>query len=224
MYPRASSNYNRQPSASFGDDVEAVHNAIAAETTQGHDVVVVQHSYGGQGGNSSIKGLARKKQDGSSTTKDATGHVIGIVMMASGFTIAGMTFLDGFGGNPPPTWKLDPESGFAVIVAETRRLFYHDLPEEESKEWIERLEKQSLKAFTEDAEHAYAGWMDVPVWFLVTMEDKALPIQAQRMLVQMAKDGGGAVTVREIESSHSPMLSKPKEVADAIEEAVASFT
>lgn len=211
------------PSASFGDDVAAVRNAIVAETTQGRDVVVVQHSYGGQVGNSAIKGLALKKQDEFPTAPDTSGHVIGIAMMASGFTIAGVTFLAGLGGNPPPTWKLDPESGFAVIVAEPRELFYHDLSVEEGNYWVGRLEKQSLKAFTEGGEHTYAGWMDVPVWFLATTEDRAFPIQAQRMFSQMAKDGGGDVTLREIESSHSPMLSRPKETADFILEAAASF-
>ena len=60
----------------------------------------------------------------------------------------------------------------------------------------------------EGGEHAYAGWIDVPVWYLSTMEDRALPVQAQRMFVQCAKDAGADVTVREVESSHSPMLSR----------------
>ncbi len=110
-----------------------------------------------------------------------------------------------------------------VIIVEPRQLFYHDLPEEEGNYWVARLEKQSLKALMEGGENAYAGWMDVPVWYLATTEDKALPIQAQRMFVQNAKDAGADVTIREIESSHSPMLSRPKETADFILEAVASF-
>jgi len=39
----------------------------------------------------------------------------------------------------------------------------------------------------------------------------------------MAKGAGGDTAVREVESSHSPMLSKPEETADLIMEATADF-
>jgi hypothetical protein len=58
---------------------------------------------------------------------------------------------------------------------------------------------------------------------LITTEDKALPVDVQRMLVGMVKDQI-SITVREIPSSHSPMLSKPKDVLDFILEATAAFT
>ena len=212
------------PSATFSDDIEAARNSITAETTQGRDVVVVVHSYGGQVGNSAIKGLVQQKQDDSLSAKDSSGHVIGLILLASGFTQTGVSFIDGLGGKPPPSWKVDQESGFAVIVADPKELFYHDLPTEEGNYWVSKIEKQSLKALMEGGEHSYSGWMDVPVWYLATTEDKALPVQAQRMFVQSAKDAGADVTLREVASSHSPMLSKPKETVDFILEAVAYFT
>lgn len=211
------------PSATFSQDIEAVRSSIVAETTQGRDVIVVVHSYGGAVGSSAIKGLARHKQDTSTSAKDSAGHVLGIIMLASGFVATGVSFIDGLGGTPPPSWKTDPESGFAIIVAEPRQLFYHDLPKEEGDYWVGKLEKQAQKAMMEGGEDAYAGWMDVPVWYLATTEDQALPVQAQRMFVQSAKDAGANVTLREIDSSHSPMLSRPKETVDFILEAAASF-
>jgi hypothetical protein len=102
-------------------------------------------------------------------------------------------------------------------------LFYHDLPVEEGNYWVGKLQKHSSKALAEGEEHAYAGWKDVPVWYLATIEDKGLPFEAQRYFVQAAKDGGADVTLREVASSHSPMLSKPKETVDFILEAVAYF-
>lgn len=211
------------PLANFSDDFHTVRNAILAETTQGHDVVVVVHSYGGAVGASAIKGLTPNKVDTSTSTHNTSGHVIGIASMASGFGPSGVTFLEGLGGNPPPSWKLNMETGFADLVAEPRDLFYHDLPEEEGNYWVGKLTKQSLKAFNEGGENSYAGWKDVPVWYLCTSADKALPFQAQQYFAQVAKDAGASITVREIESSHSPMLSKPKETADFILEAVADF-
>jgi hypothetical protein len=134
------------PSATFSDDIEAARKSITAETTQGRDVVDVVHSYGGYVGNSAIKGHARRKQDDSLSAKDSSGHVIGLIMLASGFTQTGVSFIDDLGGKPPPSWKVDQESGFAVIVAYPKELFYHDLPTEEGDYWVSKIEKQSLKA------------------------------------------------------------------------------
>lgn len=210
-------------STTFSEDIKAVRNSIVAETAQGSDVVVVVHSYGGAVGCSAIKGFARQKQDVSSSATELSGHVLGIAMMASGFIPTGISFIDNLGGKPPPSWKADPENDFAIITVDPRELFYHDLPIEEGNYWVGKLEKQALKAMMEGGEDAYAGWLDVPVWYLATTEDKALPVQAQRAFVQGANGAGAEVTLREVESSHSPMLSKPKETVDFIAEAVASF-
>lgn len=213
------------PSKSFKDDFQAARDAIISETSQKRDVVVVMHSYGGAVGVSAIKGLTLQKQEDASTTtaSESSGHVIGIAMMATGFGSAGMTFLEALGGLPPPAWKLNYETGFADIVVDPREGLYHDLPEEEGKLWVSRLQKQSLKALTEGSEYTYAGWMDVPAWYLGTTDDKALPFQAQQYFLQVAKDAGADVTAREIDSSHSPMLSRPKETANFISEAAAAF-
>lgn len=206
------------PTANFSSDVKAVRESILAETTQGRNVVVIVHSYGGAVGSSAIKGLTQHPKD------DPSGHVIGYVMIATGFTVTNKTFLEGFDGKPPPIWDLDFKTGYVNITVDPRDLFYHDLPEEEGNYWVGRLQKQSLKALTEGAEDAYAGWKDVPVWYLATVEDHALPIEAQRFFVQGAKDAGADVTLREIETSHSPMLSKPEETVAVIMEAIAAFT
>jgi pimeloyl-ACP methyl ester carboxylesterase len=206
-------------SSSFGDDVKATQDAIHTEISQCHNVIVVVHSYGGVVGQSAIKGLTRPKNTISLSTN--TGYVIGLVVIASGFAQSGMAFLDGTGGQPPPSWRLDP-SGFAELQVPSRELFYHDLPTSEGDEWVEKLKKQSSKAFTEGRDVMYSGWQDLPVWTLMTTEDKALPLEVQKMLVDMVK-GIADVTVKEIASSHSPMLSQPKEVVDFILEATKAF-
>ena len=83
--------------------------------------------------------------------------------------------------------------------------------------------QQALKALTEGGEHADAGWQDVPVWYVSTTEDKAFPPEAQKSMIQYAMDAGADLMAREIATSHSPMLSKPRETADFILEAVRAF-
>ncbi len=212
------------PAATFLDDITAVRTAITAATTRGRDVVVVAHSYGGLPGHSASKGLTPPSpDDADASSSSSDGHVIGFVLLASGFTVTGLSFLDGAGGQPPPTWRKDIESGFAVITGSPRDMFFHDLPADEADFWVGRLGKQSLKALAEGGEHAYAAWMHVPTWYLATVQDHGLPIEAQRMFVQMARDAGADVTIKEVESSHSPMLSMPAETADFIAEAAEYF-
>ncbi|KAH8602361.1 Alpha/beta hydrolase fold-1 [Bisporella sp. PMI_857] len=204
----------------FLDDITAVRDAVTGETSQGRDVVVVVHSYGGAVGQSAIKGLTKPEEG---AQEGAKGHVVGLVSMASGFGPTGLSFIDGLGGKPPPSWEADNETGFANIVVDARDLFYHDLPDEEGKEWVHRLTKQAIKPLFEGGEWAYAGWQDVPVWYLGTSDDHALPFEAQRMMVEYARANGGNVEWGEVASSHSPMLSKPQEVVDFVVKAVNAF-
>ncbi|KAJ5081169.1 alpha/beta-hydrolase [Penicillium angulare] len=215
------------PAATFKDDIDAAQNVISNETSQGRNVVVVAHSYGGMVGNSAVKGFTRPQSGDLSTTQDqpqSTGYVIGIILIASGFTLTGLAFMDPFLGHPPPAWHVNKETGYADIVIPPRELFYHDVPDDEAEFWVSKLTTQSLKALFEGAEYAYAGWQDVPAWYIGTVEDRGLPVLAQRMNVGMAREMGGSVEHRELQTSHSPFLSQPEATVKIMVEAVESFT
>ncbi|OQD73957.1 hypothetical protein PENDEC_c013G03228 [Penicillium decumbens] len=168
------------PAATFKDDLDAAREAISTETTHGRNVVVVAHSYGGMVGNSAIKGFT---PDPTSQNQTSTGYVIGLILIASGFTLSGVAFMDPFFGRPPPSWRVNNETGYAELVAPPRELFYHDLPADEAELWVSQLTTQSLKALFEGREYSYAGWRDVPAWYIGTVEDRGLPVLAQRMTV-----------------------------------------
>lgn len=142
--------------------------------------------------------------------------------MGCGFAQTGVSFLDAIGGVPPPLWRFDA-SGFARLQGDPREAFYHDLEEEEGKYWVSRLTRQSQRVLREGADAAYAGWLDVPVWYLVTGEDRTLTVEVQRVLVERAREAGADVVVREVRSGHSPMLSRPEETVEFILEAVGAL-
>ena len=206
------------PKATFKNDIEVVRNAIIAEIEAGQDVLVVAHSYGGMVANSAIKGLTRPR---SSTSSSNTGCVVALVLIASGFTITGLSFMDPLFGIPPPFWRVNKETGCAELTADERELFYHDLPREEGEIWVQQLTTQSLKALFEGGEHAYAGWKDVPTRYVGTTEDRGLPVIIQRMQVGAARAQVGVVQHIELPTSHSPFLSIPNEVVAVILEAIA---
>lgn len=147
------------PEATILDDITAVRTAITTETSAGRDVVVVVHSYGGLVGQSAVKGLTKRKavsEDAGGKEgeeEDGKGHVVGICIIASGFAKTGMSFIDGVGGKPPPFWRSDEESGFAVLRADARELFYHDLPIAEGEFWVGELTPHSLRSLFEGGEY-----------------------------------------------------------------------
>ncbi|RAK95977.1 uncharacterized protein BO80DRAFT_417846 [Aspergillus ibericus CBS 121593] len=170
--------------------------------------------------NSAIKGFA---QSPDATTRP-TGSVIGLILIASDFTLTGLAFMDPFFGHPPPFWRVNSTTGYAELVTPPRELFYLDLPAEEAEYWVSQLTTQSLKALFEGGEHTYAGWQDVPVWYIGTVEDRGLPVLAQRMQVGMAREMGGRVEHRELQTSHSPFLSQPEATVKIMLEAIEAFT
>ncbi|KAH7066345.1 Alpha/beta hydrolase family-domain-containing protein [Paraphoma chrysanthemicola] len=227
------------PEATFKDDLDAARAVLTSETSAGRDVVVIAHSYGGMIGSSSIKGFTRTpgaKEDTATATSTSssiqpisrrhptpTGHVIGLVLITSGFTLTGMALMDVFFGIPPPFMRKNEATGFSELVTPPRKVFYHDLPAEEAEEAISRLAPQSSKAMFEGGEHAYSGWKDVPSWYIGANEDGSFPVVAQRVNVGMARSMGASVEHRELRTSHSPFLSQPEEVVQILVEAVGAF-
>ncbi|KAF4969347.1 hypothetical protein FSARC_3422 [Fusarium sarcochroum] len=227
------------PMATFKDDIDATRYAIINEMDKGSDVIVVAHSYGGMVGNSAVKGLTRPvpvSAETSPSNKSSSrtpmsdvrdlgkGFVVGLILIATGFTLTGIAFMDPFFGHPPPSWRINKETGFADLVVRPQELFYHDLPPAEADEQASMLTTQSLKALFEGGEHAYSGWLDVPVWYIGTIDDNGLPIAVQRIQVGMARAMGGNVVHTEMRTSHSPFLSQPAQVMQIFLQAFQAFT
>ena len=61
-----------------------------------------------------------------------------------------------------------------------------------------------------------AAWRTKPSWSVITSSDRAVPPELQKAEAEAMK--ATSITVA---SSHVPMLSHPKEVADLIERAAA---
>lgn len=203
----------------FASDVTAVREVIAEEISFGLDVVLAVHSYGGGVGASAIKQLSRK----TASSDEGKGHVIGLFMVATGFIAPEQSFLEGLGGKPPPTWDIDYENNTVPFKVDPIDMLYHDLPKSEAESWVAKLTQQALTALTDGYELAYEGWKDVPVWYIITTKDRALAVEVQRQFAESAEKAGADLTLREIASSHSPMLSKPEETAKHLEDAIAAF-
>jgi len=73
-----------------------------------------------------------------------------------------------------------------------------------------------------------ASMSSIPISYMLTVNDRAVPLKVLRGMVEAAIEGrkaasptgsGGNVRVVEVEAGHSPMLSKPEECVRLIREA-----
>lgn len=204
-----------EPVDSLAGSISQLRDLVKAETASGNNVLFINHSFGGSVGCSSVKGFTHK--DASSLGAN-TGKVIGIVQVCaftppSGVSLFDIIGTDAFHHSYPSGWE-------EIDNGEPEDIFYNDLPREEARAWKERLVLKQSTSPLKDRDNVYAGWLDVPVWYLLCTLDRAIPIQAQEGMVASAREAGANFTTKKLESGHSPFLSQVDETVQFILEAV----
>ena len=207
------------PVSSCQLDIEMIQSLIKSELAANNDVVMVGHSFGGLVCRSAVQGLTEK--DPSRAETDPR-RVKGIIAMTALLLPTGIGPNDAAGGAFPPFMKPDYETGPLDLVGDPVELFYHDLPVEEAKTCVLKMKPHAL--YTQiSADGVYAGWLDVPTWHLYCTDDRCIPLHWQEAMVNRAREAGGNITTKSIDTGHSPFLVKPKETVDFILEALRSF-
>lgn len=176
------------------DDATIVRAAVAAIDGP---VVVLGHSYGGAVVSEGLTGAP---------------DVVRLVYLAAFALDVGESLLQAAGGRPLPWFDWQEERGF-VDALDAREVFYADVPSDLAASAVVQLRHQSIASFTQPL--TTAAWRSVPSTYIACTQDRALPYPAQQALAQRATD---TVT---LESSHSPFLSKPAELAAVLREVLA---
>lgn len=171
------------------DDVDAIRAAVAG--IEG-PVVLAAHSYGG---------VPARAAAG---TIEA---VRGLVMIAAFALPVGVSLLDAQGGEFPPDYERSAD-GRGVKIGDIAETIYSGVDPAVVAKALPRVQWQSVESFTQPAP-AEPG-PDVTVTTVIATEDKALPADQQR---RWAESSDAQVSVA---SGHSPHVSHPDAVADAI--------
>jgi pimeloyl-ACP methyl ester carboxylesterase len=187
------------PLTSFADDVAAARRVIAA---QDGPVILVGHSYGGvvitEAGNDP--------------------KVAGLVYVAAFAPDARQSINDISAPFPKPMGlgKIVPLSdGFILLSPDgIETAFAQDLTKAE-KALLVAVQPQTAGSIF-DAKPTAAAWRSRPNWYIVSSNDNMIAPEQEKA---MARQMNAKTTV--LPSSHVPMLSHPKEVANVIEDAVA---
>ena len=155
-------------------------------------VVLVGHSYGGM------------------VISELAGHpaVRHAVYLAAFWPTLGQP-LFGFLPDAEPDWlEFGPEDTMRIVRDRAVDAFYHDCDPVVAKEAAERLVYQSTASASTPS--TFTGWGTVPTTYVVATEDRVLPPELQRQLSRQAS------RVVEIASGHSPFLSMPDTLAEAL--------
>jgi pimeloyl-ACP methyl ester carboxylesterase len=169
----------------LADDVAAIERAIESV---GGPVAVVAHSYAG---------VATTQAD---LPPDAS-----VVFVAAFVPGPGMSLVSYTPEIPP--WA-DIRVGEGVVAftrSMARDVLYHDLSEDAATAAADRLVLQNLEAASTPV--GRASWQTNPSSYVVCTEDRSVPVELQRKFADLTRH------VRELPSSHSPMLSRPEELA-----------
>jgi pimeloyl-ACP methyl ester carboxylesterase len=185
--------------ANLGDmyaDAAAIAAAVAAV---GGPTVVLAHSYGGIPTTQGLRGARNARR---------------IVYLAAFQLDYGESLFSVSGGAPMP-WSPVHQSatGSYLDVADPVDVFYADVDPVTADRAVRRLGHLSYavghQAVTEVA------WKEVPSTYVICEADNALPPAVQEQFAKRADE------VRRIDTSHSPFLSRPAELARLIEDVLA---
>lgn len=184
----------QNPLTSLADDVAAAKRAI--DSAPG-EVILVGHSWGGnvitQAGNSE--------------------KVKALVYVAAFANSKDQSLNELFKDYPNPEWygsAIVDSNGVMTLPPDAISSFFaQDLPAAETSIIAAAQGSVFLSAF--DDKVTEPAWSSKPSWYIVAANDRMISPDIER---DTAKKIGATTTV--LESSHVPMLSKPKEVAEVI--------
>jgi pimeloyl-ACP methyl ester carboxylesterase len=186
------------PLTSLADDVARLRQVL---DVQDGPTIVVGHSYGGQ----VMTALGT----------DAP-NVVGLVYVAAFALDQGESLgalLSQGPVTPALTHLFTDKQGFAWLSEDDFvEHFAADVDTVKAKVMYAVQQPLSGSAFADVME--VPAWKALPSWYLVATNDEAIPPDAERQFAKRM----GATTV-EVPSSHVPMVSHPKDVADLIESA-----
>ena len=187
--------------ADMHSDAAVVQQAVreVMRDRPGSPVTVVAHSYAG----------IPVTQALAADERDPGGTGVSRMVFVSAFLLdAGESLISAVGGEAPPWWSVHPGEGYLDPLDPVTR-FYHDVRDPELiKTAISRLRHQSWPSFTQPLTRA--AWRDLPSTFVVLGQDRAIPVPAQEAMAQRA------TRIRRMDTSHSPFLSQPAQLAELI--------
>ena len=98
------------------------------------------------------------------------------------------------------------------------KVTFSDMPIEQAVAWAAKMPHHSMVTFGGELSHP--SYTEIPTAYLLTKEDKTIPPDMQRSMVDAANElRGSPITEYSINSGHFPFISVPGLVAEVVRKA-----
>ena len=196
-------------------DAECIRSQVISLIDQARDVIMLLHSYGGAVGTEAIEGLSARER----AAKGYSGSVVRLIYMCAFMLQPGESCLSASFERPGPNpVDVDEETGTTFLRIPPAYLFYGDLLLQHARDMEALLVRHSLAALVDEVHHP--TWKDIPTTYLRATLDQVLLLKWQDTQIQKVKEAGVDIAVETFESSHSPYLSMPEKIVEAVERAL----
>ncbi|ETS77600.1 hypothetical protein PFICI_09662 [Pestalotiopsis fici W106-1] len=194
-------------------DLDLIRTTVL-ELVVDRDVVVVTHSFSGMTGGTALERLDKQ----SCAARGLKGGVVRVVHINAFLVSEGFQHSPrGTRDNMIPEMKTDFEAGTVTVLPEDiKEMFHQDLDDEISREYGHDLRPHSLGTYW--CATTYAAWRHIPTSYIFCTKDRPGTVAAIHYLISSAKSSGmhKIDNVVEVESGHSPFLSRPQWTAETL--------
>ncbi|KAL8289958.1 hypothetical protein RB597_001552 [Gaeumannomyces tritici] len=194
------------PNEAFYADVANLRADVGRLVDAGKEVVLVGHSYGGAIIGSAVEGLGAHQRKAAGKK----GGIVSQIWMTAFVLDVGGSLGAGVGPTLPEWWSLSADKQFFSPLT-PEKIFYNDVTDEALvAKASASLHSEPWKITTETA--TYAPWKHgFNVGYIFCELDNAIPLAVQQGMAAQFPAGSFTATMN---ASHSPFMSKPKELAD----------
>jgi pimeloyl-ACP methyl ester carboxylesterase len=200
------------PPASFADDVFAVRTTIRELVDAGKRVLMVMHSYGGMVGTDAVTDELLR------STRASTGRPGGVIhllylcayILQPGTSVFDISKASGFFQYWPQFINnFDDGSCFPINPA---AMFLNEATSADIEAALPHLVRSPLSAFSAVAEGDC--WKKLPVTYVLTSKDGAVPPQYQDIMIERVENDGVAIVKEAYDTDHSVFITKQKEMVN----------
>ena len=209
----------RPPNADLYTDADFINAYVKRLIQAGRNVVAIMHSYGGQVGTGALAGLSKAER----AKKSLAGGIVHLVYMCGFALPEGRAMIDkvnefGHGALMPLAFDF-ADDDTCVHRDPANILVGPGLSEAETAHYVSLLGRWNGKGMYQKIKKA--AWREVPVTYILTSQDMALPPDYQKSMLEKMKADGKPAEIVEVKTGHSPQATATDEVVDVISKVVA---
>ncbi|KAH7086403.1 Alpha/beta hydrolase fold-1 [Paraphoma chrysanthemicola] len=212
-----SMNGSRPPNADLASDTDHIRSVAKSLVDDGHEVVVLMHSYGGQIGTNALHGLGinQRKEQGLS------GGVTHLIYLAAHVAQEGKAMIDGvkhFNHEHLMPLAFDFADDMTCVSRDPKALLVGetDLSAVEVDEYLATFGRWNGQAMYQPLSTPSAAWREIPLTYIHTTKDMTVPFEYQKWFVQEVKKQGVRVQTTTIETGHCANFTAAEDVADTV--------